>query len=180
MQSGGFKTGIGYIRSLKIPNTSDPTNITLPASPAALLSLLGVNSQASSFAGDGSTLNSNLHLDYNNPSVTETGFTTAFTPNTPTNVNVTNQNVGTGTPVSQGGNQVQGVTGVYDVDYVSLPEKAMTTGITFAAVTSRSYHTSLVNCLLMDGSARSVSSTIQTQTWHSLGTRSGGEPLGDF
>ena len=35
--------------------------------------------------------------------------------------------MGTGTSVAAGGNQIQGVTGTYDVDYVSLPEKAMTT-----------------------------------------------------
>jgi prepilin-type N-terminal cleavage/methylation domain-containing protein/prepilin-type processing-associated H-X9-DG protein len=180
LQSGGIKTGIGYIRSLKIPSTSDPSNTNLPASPAALLALLGVNPQQSSFAADGSTLNSNLHLDFNNPTVAQTGFTTAFAPNAAMNVNVANQNSGTGTSVALGGNQVQGITGVYDVDYVSLPEKAMTTGVTFAAVTSRSYHNGLVNCLLMDGSVRSVSSTILPQTWHALGTRTGGEVSGDY
>jgi prepilin-type N-terminal cleavage/methylation domain-containing protein len=180
LQSGGIKMGVGYIRSLKLPNMADPTNTTLPANPAALLTLLGVNPQASSFSGDGSTLNSNLHLDYNNPTVTQTGFTTAFTPNAPMYINVTNQNVGTGTPVSQGGNQVPSVSGVYDVDYISLPEKAMTSGYTFAAVTSRSYHAGVVNCLLMDGSVRAVASTIQPQTWHALGTRGGADIAGDY
>ena len=37
-----------------------------------------------SFSSDGSTLNGDLHLDYNNPTVTQTGFTTLFAPNTAT------------------------------------------------------------------------------------------------
>jgi len=177
-ESGGFKTGIGYIRSLKIPNTSDPTNTTLPASPAALLSLLGASPAPtqSSFASDGSTLNSNSHLDYNNPTVAQAGFTTTFTPNTPMNISVQNQNAGTGTAVTQGGNQVPNATGTFDVDYVSQPEtKTLTSGCTFAAVTSRSYHPGLVNSLLLDGSVRQINSDIATPTWQSLGTRAGGE-----
>ena len=177
-QSGGFKTGIGYIRNLQIPNTTDPNNTTLPANPAALLALIGANPapQTTSFSSDGSTLNSNLHLDYNNPTVTEAGFTTAFPPNTPMTVAVSNQNVGTGTAATLGGNQVPNVTGTFDVDYVSLPEsKTLTAGCTFAAVTSRSYHTGLVNVLLMDGSVRSVNSGMSPQTWHALGTCAAGD-----
>ena len=180
LESGGVKMGIGYIRSLKIPSTADPTNTTAPATPTDLLTLLGVNAQMASFSSDGSTLNGNLHLDYNNPTVTQTGFTTLFAPNTATYVTVSNQNVGTGTSVAAGGNQIQGVTGTYDVDYVSLPEKAMTTGVTFAAVTSRSYHSGLVNCLLLDGSTRGVSTNVNLLTWRALGTRSGAEVTTDF
>ncbi len=95
------------------------------------------------------------------------------------NIYVSNQNSGSGTSVSQGGNQVPGVTGTFDVDYVSLPEsKTLTSGCTFAAVTSRSYHLGLVNVLLMDGSVRSVSSGVSAQTWHALGTRAGGDLVG--
>jgi len=52
------------------------------------------------------------------------------------NVAVNGQNVGTGTVVSQGGNQVPDVTGTFDVDYVSNAESGSATGYTFAAVTS--------------------------------------------
>ena len=183
VQSGGFKTGPGYIRSLALPNVSDPTNTTLPASPAALLALLGLTPAPapSSFASTGSTLNCNLHLDYNNPTVVQAGFTTAFPPNTATNIYIVNQNCGTGTAVTLGGNQVPNVTGTFDLDYVSVAESAsLTSGYTFAAVTSRSYHAGLVNILLMDGSVRSVTNNILAQTWHSLGTRAGGEVVGDY
>ena len=135
----------------------------------------------SGFAGDGSTLNSNLHLDYNNPTVAQAGFTTTFAPNTPTWVAVSNQNVGTGTSVQLGGNQIQGVTGTFDVDYISNAEsKTLTTGDTFAAVTSRSYHNGTVNVLLMDGSVHSINTNIDRQTWQALGTRTGGEVNGNY
>jgi prepilin-type processing-associated H-X9-DG protein len=94
------------------------------------------------------------------------------------NVYIVNQNAGTGTAVTLGGNQVPNVTGTFDVDYVSLPESnSLASGYTFAAVTSRSYHGGLVNVLLMDGSVRSVTDDIAAQTWQSLGTRAGGEVI---
>jgi hypothetical protein len=37
-----------------------------------------------------------------------------------------------------------------------------------------------VMLLLADGSARFVSQTIDLTTWRALGTRAGGETLGDF
>ena len=52
----------------------------------------------------------------------------------------------------------------------------------YAVMTSRSYHAgNLVNVVLMDGSVRSVTSTISLATWRALGTRNGGEVIGsDF
>jgi hypothetical protein len=101
------KTGIGYIRSLKIPNTADPTNATLSATPADLLSLISATAapQMSTFASTGGTLNSNPHLDYNNPTGAQSGLTTALPPNMATKITVAHQNAGTGTPVTRGGNQ---------------------------------------------------------------------------
>jgi len=182
-QGGGFKNAPGYIRNLNVPSAFDPTNSTLPASPAALLGLIGVGSPATSLGTSGTFMNSNLHLDYDKSSVVQTGFTTAFAPNSQMNITLaSNQPSGAGTPVSQGGNQVPApLTGTYDVDYLSFAESnSATSGYTFAAVTSRSYHPGLVNALLMDGSARSVPSTITLTTWHSLGTRAGGETIGDY
>ena len=101
VQSGGVKTGPGYIRNLDLPNISDPNNTTLPANSAALLALLGAAPAPaqSTFNSTGSTLNCNVHLDYNNPTVVQAGFTTAFSPNTAMNVYIVNQNAGTGTAV---------------------------------------------------------------------------------
>jgi prepilin-type processing-associated H-X9-DG protein len=47
-------------------------------------------------------------------------------------------------------------------------------------VTSRGYHTGVVNVLLMDGSARSVANGITLAAWRALGTRDRGEVVGDF
>ncbi|MCE9567162.1 MAG: DUF1559 domain-containing protein, partial [Planctomycetes bacterium] len=47
-------------------------------------------------------------------------------------------------------------------------------------IAARSRHTSGVNALLGDGSVRFVSDNVTPATWQGLGTRAGGEILGDF
>jgi prepilin-type processing-associated H-X9-DG protein len=64
------------------------------------------------------------------------------------------------------------------VDFVSATETSA--GDTYAAVTSRSHHAGMVNVLLMDGSVRGVPNSVNLATWRALGTRSGGEPVGDY
>ena len=91
--------------------------------------------------------------------VHQTGFTTCFPPNTKV-------------PYTSGGVN-------YDIDFNSMREGQSATGITYAAVTSRSYHSSGVNVLLMDGSVRSVSNSITPQTWRALGTPNGNEVVGN-
>jgi prepilin-type N-terminal cleavage/methylation domain-containing protein len=68
-------------------------------------------------------------------------------------------------------------TGTYNVDYVSNRDGSSATVLSYAAVTSRSYHIgSIVNVLQMDGSARNVQNNIDLMLWRGLGTRAGGEP----
>jgi prepilin-type N-terminal cleavage/methylation domain-containing protein/prepilin-type processing-associated H-X9-DG protein len=100
------------------------------------------------------------HTEWVDARVHQTGFTTCFPPNT----------------------KVLYTTGgtTYDIDFNSMREGQNATGITYAAVTSRSYHTSGVNVLLMDGSVRFVRDGITLETWRGLGTPLGGEVLGDF
>jgi prepilin-type processing-associated H-X9-DG protein len=98
------------------------------------------------------------HVEWVDGKVHETGFTTVLTPNTQV-------------IYSSGGVN-------YDIDYVSATET--NAADTYAAVTSRSFHSGGVNALLMDGSVRFISNSIDLSTWRSLGTRAGGEPLGDF
>jgi len=52
--------------------------------------------------------------------------------------------------------------------------------VEFEAFTSRSYHLGGVNAAFMDGSVRFMGSSIAQATWRALGTRNGGEVIGDF
>lgn len=45
----------------------------------------------------------------------------------------------------------------------------------YAIITSRSYHSGIVNIVLLDGSVRSVGENIDIGIWHALGTRDGDE-----
>ena len=51
---------------------------------------------------------------------------------------------------------------------------------TYAIITSRSYHTGVVNAVLVDGSVRTISENISLDIWRALGTRDNGEVLGEF
>jgi prepilin-type N-terminal cleavage/methylation domain-containing protein/prepilin-type processing-associated H-X9-DG protein len=89
-----------------------------------------------------------------------TGFTTVFGPNTV----VPYTNSGT----------------TYDIDVCSSREGASASLVTYGVITSRSFHTGLVNTLMMDGSVRSISNNIDLQTWRNLGARADGRVVGDF
>jgi prepilin-type N-terminal cleavage/methylation domain-containing protein len=93
------------------------------------------------------------HAEWVDGKVHETGFTTAFPPNTLV-------------AFPSGGT-------IYDVDFVSATEASL--GDTYAAVTSRSYHTGGVNSIFMDGSVHFVGNSVAMATWRALGTRAGGE-----
>ncbi|MFO0927096.1 MAG: DUF1559 domain-containing protein [Gemmataceae bacterium] len=105
----------------------------------------------------GGTLKANGHTEWVDGKIHETGFTTLFPPNTPV--------------------KFTDATGTYDVDFISRSEGNTASQFTYAAVTSRSYHTSGVNSLLMDGSVRSFGNTISQDVWRALGTRAGGEVI---
>ncbi len=67
----------------------------------------------------------------------------------------------------------KGVT--YNCDYNSQQEGNSMTRPSFAIITSRSFHTGIVNAVWADGSVRSVSSSIDASVWRASGTRNGGE-----
>ncbi len=100
------------------------------------------------------------HTEWVDGRVHQTGFTTVFTPNTVV-------------PHVSGGTS-------YDIDFTNCREEQSCAGDTFAAVTSRSHHTGVVQSLLCDGSTRSFSDTIDLNVWRGLGTRSGNEDIGEF
>jgi prepilin-type N-terminal cleavage/methylation domain-containing protein/prepilin-type processing-associated H-X9-DG protein len=64
---------------------------------------------------------------------------------------------------------------LYNIDYSSQAEGSSLTRTSFAVLTSRSWHTGLVNVCMMDGSVQGFSNTTTKQVWRALGTRSGGE-----
>ena len=50
---------------------------------------------------------------------------------------------------------------------------------TYAAVTSRSFHTGGVNAQRVDGSVSFVRDSVSPAAWRALSTRAGGEVVGD-
>ena len=102
------------------------------------------------------------HTEWPDGRVHHGGFTTVLGPNT----------------------EVPHVVGgmTYDADYNSWQEgRNGNAGLpTYAAIIARSYHVGIVNVTMMDGSVRSVSENINLLIWRSLGTRAGGEVVGEF
>ncbi|MEZ6063030.1 MAG: DUF1559 domain-containing protein [Planctomycetaceae bacterium] len=99
------------------------------------------------------------HTEWANGHCHHSGVTTTLTPNT-------------FVPF-----EFDGIT--YDIDFNSQQE-GRNLRPSYAALTSRSYHTGSVNSLLADGSVRTISNSIDFGVWRSLGTRSSGEVVGEF
>jgi prepilin-type N-terminal cleavage/methylation domain-containing protein/prepilin-type processing-associated H-X9-DG protein len=100
------------------------------------------------------------HTEWVNGEILQTGMTTVFPPNT-------------FVPYTAGGE-------TYDIDFTCQRLGFSTTKQTYVVVTSRSYHPGGVNVVLMDGSVRFITNGIPQATWRALGTRAGGEVLGNF
>ncbi len=135
-------------------NPTTVTSSTAPPPPVALTDLTATTPFGLAAVSLGTFDPTKFtHSEWVDGKVHETGFTTAFTPNTLV-------------PFVSGNS-------TFDVDFVSASETNL--GDTCAAVTSRSYHFGIVNGLLMDGSVRTFSNGISISTWRALGTRAGGE-----
>jgi hypothetical protein len=65
----------------------------------------------------------------------------------------------------------------YDVDWGGNNTNSL---LAYDAITARSYHARGVNTLFMDSSVKFITNTIDQATWRALGTRNGGEPVGDY
>lgn len=142
--------GVSEVKAYQ-PNLFDTNN------PAALGVAPPANPAALA-AYYGGTFDTNGHTEWVEGDVHEGGVTTTFTPN----ANVPYTNAGA----------------TYSIDLTSLRDGESTTVPTYAAITSRSFHTGLVNVQMMDGSVRTVSDNIDLGVWRAIGTRAGGESKG--
>lgn len=100
------------------------------------------------------------HTEWTDARSHQTGFTAVFGPNTTV-------------PYQRDG-------ATYDVDFTSAREGQNATRLTYAAVTSRSHHPSVINASMMDGSVQSFSNDTALPTWRALATRAGEEVMGDY
>ena len=105
----------------------------------------------------GGSFGTTAHTEWVDGKVHETGITTVFPPNTKA-------------LYSTGGVD-------YDVDVITRSESLSATVPTYAAVTARSYHPGIVQAALMDGSVRTVASTVDMAVWRAMGSRNGGEAV---
>jgi prepilin-type N-terminal cleavage/methylation domain-containing protein/prepilin-type processing-associated H-X9-DG protein len=121
-----------------------------PATPADLLAL------------GGSIKTDSSHTGWTEGQTFHNGVTFVFPPNT--SVPYTNPADGL----------------VYDVDYVSSRDGSSATARSYAAMTSRSYHSGGANVLLMDGSVRTVTASVDLAIWRALGTRNNGDIVGNY
>jgi hypothetical protein len=95
--------------------------------------------------------------EWTNGHAHHSGFTVTFGPNTRV-------------PYSFNGVQ-------YNIDYNSRQEGNSTTAASYAILTSRSFHTGLVQAARLDGSVQSFSNGTDLAVWRALGTRAGGETI---
>ncbi len=119
-------------------------------------------SEAATYVASGAEYKNTGHTEWPDGRCHHEGFTTTLVPNT-----VVPYNNGTAT---------------VDADYNSWQEgkNGGAGNPSYAIITSRSYHEGIVHVLLGDGSSRSVSENINLGTWRALGTRAGGEVIGEF
>ncbi len=141
-----------YIRDChSLKNINDPNVIPPPDADPMTV--------APEYSSVGCSFLPNGHSQWAEVTVHHIGFTTAWPPN-----KMTPGGPGNAYP---------------DVDLNS--ERERLGGPTFAAVTSRSYHSGGVQSLFGDGSVKFISSSINGFVWRGLGTVGGGEVVpGDF
>lgn len=104
---------------------------------------------------------SNGHTEWPDGRVHHQGFTTTLNPNGQILLSNDSDQTPAGT----------------DIDYTSRQEGTSDTAVTYAIITSRSYHHGQVNAGFVDGSVQTIRSQIDLTIWRALGTRAGGESV---
>ena len=100
----------------------------------------------------GSAFKATGHTEWVDGKIHETGFTATFPPNS--SVTCTNT----------------------DIDWISSSEGKTLTDSTYAAVTSRSFHSGgVINAAMVDGSVHGVAGNIDMAVWRAMGTRGAGD-----
>ena len=130
-----------------------PPNTTIPSNVT----------QAAAVVASGARFKNTGHTEWPDGRVHHTGFTVTLTPNT-------------FVPFTTSGGET------VDADYNSWQEgrNGGAGNVSYAIITSRSYHEGIVNVALMDGSVRSIGESIDLGIWRALGTRNGGEFVGEY
>jgi prepilin-type N-terminal cleavage/methylation domain-containing protein len=122
-----------------------------PTPPAATGDVCGLGGSFKSESG---------HTEWVDGRVHQTGFTAVFTPNARVEC-------------AQAGQS-------YDVDWTSEREGVTDTGLTYSAVTARSYHSGgVVNVVMSDASSHAVADNIDLAVWRAMATRAGQEVVKD-
>jgi len=114
-------------------------------------------SEASAIVASGAQYKDTGHTEWPDGRVHHTGITATLTPNT-------------FVPYTMGGQTV-------DADFNSWQEgrNGAAGRATYAIITSRSYHSGVVQVGMIDGSVQAIAETIDLRTWRALATRAGGE-----
>jgi prepilin-type N-terminal cleavage/methylation domain-containing protein len=120
---------------------------------------------AAAYTGDGCCIGASLqlntgHTEWADGLCQQSGFTTTFPPNAIIPYTVSGA--------------------VYDIDFVSWREGTHATRVQYGAIPARSHHAGIVMALMMDGAVRSFNENIDGDVWQYLGTRAGGEVIGDY
>jgi Protein of unknown function (DUF1559) len=117
--------------------------------------------EAVKFVASGAEWKDTGHTEWPDGRVHHSGFTATLTPNTKV-------------PSTHSGQ-------TFDGDFNSWQEgrDGSAGKPTYAIVTSRSFHSGIVQAALVDGSVRSISGNIALDVWRSLATRAGGETVNE-
>jgi len=145
------KSWQAYTRNAPPPATAVPNSVAEVLAAVAV----GLTDRLQPATADGTG-----HTEWANGHSHHSGFTTTLVPNTI--VKFTWSGVD------------------FDCDYASRQEGSNTTLPSYSAITTRSYHEGIVHASFCDGAVKSISENIDRQVWRSLGTRAGGEVVGEF